>query len=371
MSPHEELRAQVRTLVDDWRAQADQGPRCDAWLSGYDPAFTRRLGEAGLLGMSWSSEYGGSDRTFRDRFVVTEELLRAGAPVSAHWIADRQIGPAIAELGSDTLRRELLPRIARGEACVCLGMSEPESGSDLASVRTRLEPAGDGFVLTGQKIWTSNAHVADHAYVLARSDTSGSRHEGLTECVVPMDQPGIEVRPITDLRGQHHFNEVFLDGARVPSDWIIGEVGQGWQQVTSQLAFERGGPERVLSTYPLLAAALAHTDPDEPEACGVLGALVARLAALRQMAWTVAGHMDDGRAPVAEAAALKLLGTRFEVEVIEAVRTIAGGVIAPESDLAPLWSDALLASPGFSIRGGTTEVLATILARRCAEEVTP
>jgi alkylation response protein AidB-like acyl-CoA dehydrogenase len=254
---------------------------------------------------------------------------------------------------------------------VCLGMSEPESGSDLASVRTRLEPDGDGYVVTGQKIWTSNAHVADYAYVLARSDASGGRHEGLTECVVPMDQPGIEVRPITDLRGQHHFNEVFFDRARVPAGWIIGEVGQGWAQVTSQLAFERGGPERVLSTYPLLAAALATTDPDDAHACTVLGGLVARLAALRQMAWQVAGHMDDGRAPVAEAAALKLLGTRFEVEVIEAVRTMAGGVIAPESPLAHLWSDALLASPGFSIRGGTTEVLATILARRCAEEVTP
>ena len=371
MSSLEALRSEVRALVDDWRAQTGDAPRCDAWLSGYDPAFSRRLGEAGLLGMSWSSEHGGSDRTFRDRFVVTEELLRAGAPVSAHWIADRQIGPAIAELGSDTLRRELLPRIARGEACVCLGMSELESGSDLASVRTRLEPDGDGFHLTGQKMWTSNAHVADYAYVLARSDASGSRHEGLTECVVPMDQPGIEVRPITDLRGQHHFNEVFLDGARVPADWIIGEVGQGWQQVTSQLAFERGGPERVLSTYPLLAAELAHTDPGDVHACTVLGALVARLAALRQMAWTVAGHMDDGRAPVAEAAALKLLGTRFEVEVIEAVRTMAGGVIAPEAAHAPLWSDALLASPGFSIRGGTNEVLATILARRCVEEITP
>jgi acyl-CoA dehydrogenase len=371
LSAHEALRDEVRALVADWRAQADDGPRCDAWLSGFDPAFSRRLGEAGLLGMSWSSEHGGSDRTFRDRFAVTEELLRAGAPVAAHWIADRQIGPAIAELGSDTLRRELLPPIARGEACVCLGMSEPESGSDLASVRTRLEPDGDGFVLTGQKIWTSNAHVADYAYVLARSDASGARHEGLTECVVPMDQPGIEVRAITDLRGQHHFNELFLDGARVPAGWIIGEAGQGWRQVTSQLAFERGGPERVLSTYPLLAAAVADTNPDDAHACTVLGALVARLAALRRMAWKVAGHMDEGRAPVAEAAALKLLGTRFEVEVIEAVRTMAGGVVGPETHHAALWSDALLASPGFSIRGGTTEVLATILARRCAEEVTP
>ena len=371
MSDHATLRAEVRALIDDWRRSAHDGPRCDAWLSGYDPDFSRRLGRAGFLGMSWSATYGGSDRTFRDRFVVTEELLRAGAPVSAHWIADRQIGPAIAELGSQTLRRELLPAIARGEACVCLGMSEPESGSDLASVRTRLEPDGDDYRLHGQKIWTSNAHVADHAYVLARTDASGSRHEGLTECIVAMDQPGIEVRPITDLRGQQHFNEVFFDGAHVPADRIIGEVGQGWRQVTSQLSFERGGPERVLSTYPLLAAALAALDPHDQHARVVLGPLVARLAALRSMAWTVAGHMDDGRAPVAEAAALKLLGTRFEVDVIEATRQLSGGVVAPEDPRAPLWRDALLASPGFTIRGGTTEVLATILARRCAEEVAP
>lgn len=369
MTAHATLRAEVRSLVERWRAHADEGPRCDAWLAGYDPAFSRELGRAGYLGMSWSPADGGGGRTYRERFVVTEELLRAGAPVAAHWIADRQIGPAIAELGSEALRRRLLPAIARGEACVCLGMSEPDSGSDLASVRTRLEPDGDGYALHGSKIWTSNAHVADHAYVLARTDASGSRHEGLTECIVAMDQPGIEVRPIRDLRGQHHFNEVFFDGAHVPADAILGEIGRGWEQVTAQLAFERGGPERILSTYPLLAAMVDRTDPGDHEAAALLGPLVARLAALRSLAWTVAGHMDEGTTPATEAATLKLLGTRFEVDVIEAFRELAGGVVPPEDPLAALWRDALLASPGFSIRGGTTEVLATILARRCVEEV--
>jgi alkylation response protein AidB-like acyl-CoA dehydrogenase len=367
-SGYARLREQVRTLAQAHRDATGRAPRCDAWLSGYDPEFSRGLGRAGLLGMSWAAEHGGGQRTFRERLVVTEELLRAGAPVAAHWIADRQIGPAIAELGSDTLRRELLPRIARGEACVCLGMSEPESGSDLASVRTRLERRGDGFTLHGQKIWTSNAHVADYAYVLARTDATGGRHEGLTECIVAMDQPGVEVRPIHDLRGEHHFNEVFFDGAHVPADWVIGEEGRGWEQVTAQLSFERGGPERVLSTYPVLATAV-HRAGDDDHARVVVGGLAARLTALRAMAWSVAGHMDAGLAPVAEAAGLKLLGTRFEVDVIEAVRELLGGVIDPGDAISALWSDALLASPGFSIRGGTSEVLATILARHCASEL--
>jgi acyl-CoA dehydrogenase len=339
------FRAEVRTQLDRWRAEGVFTPQCDSWLTGYDEDFSRRLGALGWIGLTWTG------RTFAERHVLTEELLRAGAPVAGHWIADRQIGPAIARLGSSALKAALLPGIEAGEVRFCLGMSEPDAGSDLAAVRTRARKVDRGWRLDGQKVWSSNAHRATHAYVLARTGDGHQKHEGLTEFVLDVGQPGVTIRRIPDLRGPGHFCEIFLDGAFVPDENVLGVVGDGWRQVTDQLAFERGGPERVLSTYPLLNALLDA----RPEA-GRAGELLARLAALRALGRQVAARMDEGVAPTAAAATLKLLGNRFEVDVIEAARATPG---VPRV----LLDEALLASPGFSLRGGTTEVLGVVIAR--------
>ena len=283
----DDLRRVVRDLVGAW----DFTPRCDAWMRGYDPAFSAELARRGLIGMTWPKEAGGSGRSNVARLVVTEELLRAGAPVAAHWIADRQIGPAILRNGSPALRAEILPGIAAGQLTFCLGMSEPDSGSDLASVRTRAvrDVDRDGWRLTGRKIWTTLAHRATHAYVLARtgSDTGEAgkadrgdktdKHDGLTEFVVDMSAPGVSVRPLEDLGGEHHFNEVTFDDVFVPAGRVIGAEGAGWKQVTEQLSFERGGMERVLSTYPLFAR-FAGRDLDAAgrAAAGMLLTIVSR-----------------------------------------------------------------------------------------------
>lgn len=360
------LRSQVRAQVQRWRAEGRFEPRCDAWLLGYEPAFSALIAEQGWIGMTWSPAYGGAGRSYRERFVVTEELLRAGVPAAAHWIGDRQIGPSIVTYGSERLKAELLPAIARAEARFCLGMSEPEAGSDLAAVRTRAERVPSGWRLHGQKVWSSNAHRSNFAYVLARTSGQPGQHAGLSEFLLDMDQSSVEVRPIFDLRGQEHFCEIFLDGAFVPDGRILGEVGSGWQQVVEQLSFERGGPERLLSTYPLLALLVGRVaDGRLRGRQAEIGRLVATLAPLRQMAWDLATQMDARRVNTAAAATLKYLGTQFEVDVVETARAAAGELLLGDRDapLRDMWRGALLASPGFSIRGGTSEVLAGLIAR--------
>jgi alkylation response protein AidB-like acyl-CoA dehydrogenase len=367
----DDLRRVVRDLVGAW----DFTPRCDAWMRGYDLAFSTELARRGLIGMTWPKGAGGGGRSNVARLVVTEELLRAGAPVAAHWIADRQIGPAILRNGSPALRAEILPGIAAGQVTFCLGMSEPDSGSDLASVRTRAVRDGDGWRLTGRKIWTTLAHRATHAYVLARTGSGtdkadetdkADKHEGLTEFVVDMSAPGVSVRPIEDLGGEHHFNEVTFDDVFVPAGRVIGAEGAGWKQVTEQLSFERGGMERVLSTYPLFAR-FAGRDLDAAGRAAA-GTLLARLMTLRELACQVAGAMDAGQAPSGAAAVLKYLGTTFEREVVDIART--NSEVTPVRDaggFAGLLAQAQLAAPGFSIRGGTDEMLLTIVSRQPPE----
>ncbi|OLF14082.1 hypothetical protein BLA60_02650 [Actinophytocola xinjiangensis] len=358
----DELRGTVRDLVDSW----GHVPTCDAWMRGLDREFTRELARRGLIGLTWPVPLGGG-RSNLARLVVTEELLRAGAPVGAHWIADRQIGPAIVRNGSPELRAAILPGIAAGELTFCLGMSETEAGSDLASVRTRAVRDGDGWRVTGSKIWTTGAHHATHAYVLARTGDTDDKHAGLTEFVLDMAAPGVTVRPIEDLGGEHHFNEVLFDQVFVPGDRVIGAEGDGWRQVTEQLSFERGGMERVLSTYPLLAGLLDRPldRPLDSTAAPALGALAARLLTLRELACRVAEAMDAGRAPAGEAAVLKYLGTTFERDVVDVARTVTEEVAALRGDgFAGLLAQAQLAAPGFTIRGGTDEMLLTVVSRQ-------
>lgn len=358
-----DLRLDVRRLVESWRQKTAYVPRSDSWVRSFDIDFSRELAANGFVGMTWPAVYGGGDATNVARLAVVEELLRAGAPVAAHWIADRQIGPSLLRHGSEQLKQEILPGITRGEYMFCLGMSEPEAGSDLAAVRTRARPVeGGGWRLNGRKIWTSGAHRATHAYVLARSVDAERKHEGLSEFIVDMDDDGVNVSPIVDMAGEHHFNEVVFTDVFIPEHRIIGVEGKGWKQVLEQLAFERGGAERVLSTYPLLASIVQHcSDAGNAADLSEIGTLYARLGALRRLCVDIAVQLDGGRAPVQEAATLKLLGNEFERDVVESARRILRGRDR-RSDSA--FGQALLASPGFSIRGGAADVLLSIIAKQ-------
>ena len=365
----EALRAEVREFLAAERAAGAWRPRADVWLSGWDERFTRELGRRGWLGMTIPVEYGGHGGSALDRYVVTEELLAAGAPVAAHWVADRQIGPSLMRFGTEEQRRRFLPRIAAGECYFGIGMSEPDAGSDLAAVRTRAERVDGGWRLTGTKVWTSGAHHAHAFFALARSAPRDerNRHAGLSQFVVELDSPGVQIRPIPLLTGAHHFNEVVFDGVFVPDAMVLGEIGAGWHQVTSELAFERSGPERFLSTFPLLTALVGELSTAGADACARrdVGALVTRLWTLRRMSLAVAGSLESGEAPEIAAAVVKDLGTRYESEIIDAARLLVAIPPDPgaEQGYARLLADAVLHAPGFTLRGGTNEVLRGIVAR--------
>lgn len=357
-----ELRDQVRRLCAEWRGAGRFVPRSDSWLRSPSREFSAELAAQGLIGMSWPAPYGRS-LTNVHRLAVTEELLRAGAPVALHWVAERQIGPALLRHGNPRLQAEILPGVASARHFFCLGFSEPEAGSDLASVRTRAVRDGDGYRITGRKVWTSGAHLATHAYVLARTTPrqEGARpHAGLSEFVVDMSAPGVSVSPIVDMSGEHHFNEVSFDDVHVPEHRLVGVPDEGWRQVTEQLAFERGGPERVLTTYPLLVEVLADADALASVPAAELGRLTARLGVLRRLCRVVAERQDAGLVPIQEAATCKLLGNAFERDVLESARRAAA---AGPPSLRCAVDAALLASPGFSLRGGASEVLLSMIAK--------
>lgn len=361
------LRREVRAFLAEEIATGRITPHCDNWLAGWDPAFSRRLGERGWIGMTFPPEYGGSAAGALARFVVTEELLAAGAPVAAHWIADRQSGPALLKFGTAEQKSTFLPAIARGECHFAIGMSEPDTGSDLASVRTRATRVDGGWVLNGSKIWTSGAHRAHAMIALVRTEPpEKDRHAGLSQFVVELPADGVHIRPIRLLNGEHHFNEVVFDNAFVPDSRLLGNPGAGWLQVTSELAMERSGPERILSTFPVLAAAVDFLAKAEGTDVARLGAIVARLWALRQLSLAVAGRLAAGAEPAVEAATVKDLGTRFESLLTDTVRLLTRVEPEPGSanHLARMLAECVLHSPGFTLRGGTNEILRGVVAKQ-------
>lgn len=363
----EALRAQVRAFIADELAAGRFTPACDNWLGGFDPDFSRRLAARGWLGMTLPREYGGHGRSALERYVVNEELLAVGAPVAAHWVGDRQTGPSLLRYGTEEQKRYFLPKLVAAEVFFAIGMSEPGSGSDLASVRTRGERVDGGWELTGTKLWTSNAHRADWFFVLCRTEPLGEdRHAGLSQFIVDLKSPGISIRPVPILTGAHHFNEVVMERVFVPDSRVLGQIGQGWQQVTSELAFERSGPERFMSTFPVLQEFLRviGTDPD-PHTAQAIGELAAELWSLRRMSLSVAAALERGEAPDVAAALVKDLGTRFESEVFERVRLLveAAPSLHARRRLDQLLAQAILHSPGFTLRGGTNEILRGVVAR--------
>ncbi len=345
----------------------------------FDAEFTRKVAARGWIGMTWPRRYGGQERSYLERFVVTEEMLAVAAPCAAHWFGDRQIGPSLLRYGTEEQKQRLLPAIARGEYAFALGMSEPNSGSDLASVKTRAERVANGWRVTGQKVWTSWAHKAHAFFVLCRTATdAGDRHAGLSQLIVELDAPGVTIRPIRFLDGRHTFNEVFLDNVFVPDAGVVGEIGQGWQQVTSELALERSGPERYMTTFPLFTELIRKlgATPDA-RALEMVGKLTARLWALRRMSLAIAMTLDPGPdseqgAPKAnvdlatEAALVKDMGTFYEREIIDAARLLFE--VEPTPDATDTFerylAETVVCAPVSTIRGGTTQVLRSLIARK-------
>lgn len=342
--------------------------RARSWL-GYDADFSRELGKNGWLGLTLPREYGGRGLSAYARFVVIEELLAAGAPVAAHWVGDRQSTLLILRFGTEEQKRQLIPRFCRGEIFFCAGLSEPNSGSDLASVRTRATRTEAGWRLSGSKIWTTYGHLADYMIALVR--TSGQpedRATGLSQVLIDMKLPGVSVRPIRDIAGDDHFSEVFFDDVELEPDALLGAEGAGWEQVTAELAFERSGPERIYSTMTLMNEWLAFVRskqrPTQADAL-LVGKLGGHLMTMRELSLAVTRELEQGGNPVLHASIVKDLGTLFEQET---VRFIADNLASEPGNVLPPQLIATLdfvaaMSPSFSIRGGTREIMRGVIAR--------
>jgi len=364
----EALRLPVREFLTRAMRDVPARIRAKSW-AGYDAQFSRELGRQGWLGITLPTEYGGGGRSPFARYVLVEEFLNFGAPVGSHWIADRQSGPLILKYGTEAQKKFYLPPICRGEAFFCIGMSEPNSGSDLASVKSRAVKSEHGWTLNGQKIWTTNAQACQFMIALVR--TSGDvadRQKGLSQLIVDLSLPGVTVRPITDMSGDSHFCEVFFDEVQLADDALIGEEGKGWEQVTAELAFERSGPERLYSSIVLFDQWLDFIRTESgrtPESLRLAGKIFAQLAPLRAMSIAVTEKLTRGESPVVEAALVKDLGTGVE-QMIPAA--IADDLFSRAVQNAPLELLQTLnfvtqVAPSYSLRGGTREILRGMIAR--------
>jgi alkylation response protein AidB-like acyl-CoA dehydrogenase len=364
----EELRRDVRAFIAEERDSGRLPPPRRIGL-GFDKEMTRRIAAKGWIGLTWPKQYGGQERSALERYVLNEELLAAAVPVGAHWVADRQSGPVLLKFGTEAQRQFYLPRIAAGELTFSIGMSEPESGSDLASLKTKAEKVDGGWKINGRKIWTTNAHHAQYIIALCRTSVvEGSRHDGLSQLIVPMDSPGVSISPIVSMALEHDFNEVLFEDVFVSDDALIGKEGNGWNQVSAELAYERSGPERWLSSFRLISELVDVLGPDaRPSTLEDLGRLIGQLLSLRQLSMSVASMLQQGKSPNMEASIVKDLGTKFEQEAVRVVRDIVNAEDLISNGraerLQALLIHAQQYAPGFTIRGGTNEILRGIIAR--------
>lgn len=361
----DDMRRRVRAFLTGEIEEGLFDPDTTTWAS-FDLGFARRFAAAGFLGVTWPQRYGGQELSFLERYVILEELLAHRAPVGAFWIGERQSGLQILRFAHESVKQDLLLRIVAGEISFGIGMSEPNTGSDLASVQSRAVKTEGGWLLNGTKVWTTNADKVDYLLVLARTGDAGeSRHEGLTQFIVDMRTAGISVSPIPDMSGDSEFCEVVFDNVAVGHEMVLGAPGDGWNIVTAELAFERSGPERFLSAYGLIQKYLNVVDamPSEKEVKN-LGNFVGDLMVLRQMSLGVAGMLEAGQNPNFQAALVKDLGNAFEQRIPEVARSGLNGYDdSPEMlEFHDSLTKAILSAPSWSIRGGTREITRGIIA---------
>jgi acyl-CoA dehydrogenase len=364
------LREEARAFLSEEIARGTFDPRMPHLGAEPDTrGFARRVAEKGWIGLTWPKKYGGQERSFLERYVLTEEFRVANAPVNHYFTADRQSGPTLIKYASDKIKESILPQIVRGEVQFCIGLSEPNSGSDLFAAATKATKVSGGWIVNGTKTWTTNAHTADYMIGMFRTSppTKENHRHGLTSFLVEMKSDGISCHRIEQMNGISDFNEVVFQDVFIADDNVIGEIDGAWKQATTELAYERSGPERFLETLYVLSQAIRVLGPHpSPRAAEDIGRLVAQLHTLRRMSISVAGMLEAGQEPIAEAAIVKDLGTLWEQELPSRVRSV--GAFADESGpdrelLDTMLSFATRTAPKFTIQGGTTEILRGIIAR--------
>ncbi len=373
-SDQEKLRVEVKEFLLKEAPPESLKSKDDVWTNpdAYNPEFSRKVGKRGWIGLTWPVEYGGG-LTYVDRLIVTEEMLSHGAPVVCHWAGDRQIGPAILAYGNEEQKKYFLPKIVAGEIMFCIGMSEPEAGSDVASLKTRAVYKGDHFLVNGQKLWTGGAQVADYCYLFVRTNADAPKHEGISQLLLDLKLPGITVKPLKDQLGESAFCEVFLDNVKVPQTALIGEINCGWQQLAAQLDYERSGLERCMSNRPLFLDFVEYARENGLFNNAVIRHKVAELEiefeVARLLCYWVASVLTQGRLPNYESTVAKVYGQEYMQRVATTITEILGlhGQLMPGTKWAPLAGRAArryLFSPGYSLMGGSSEIMRNIIAIR-------
>jgi alkylation response protein AidB-like acyl-CoA dehydrogenase len=373
------FREEVRTWLGE-NAPRQPRPHGGQAIRDYDLAWQRTQWDAGWAGISWPAEYGGRGGTLIEQLIWYEEYARAGLPsLDACFVGLNHAGPTLMVRASQEQKSFHLRRILSGEVIWCQGFSEPDAGSDLAALSTRAEIDGDELVVTGQKIWTSFAHLADWQELLVRTDRSGSKHDGITWVICDMKSPGIDIRPIEMMDGSAEFCEVFYDEVRVPISNVVGEVNQGWSVAMSTLSFERGtaftaGQVRLAGIVEdLIEAAKAHTGPDgrrpaidDDEIRRRLATARADVAALRAMTYVGISRAAHSGSPGPEGSIVKLYYAELQKEIGRLAMDIMGrrGLEFISRWVPGGWSGYFLFSFAQSIGGGTSEIQRNIIGDR-------
>jgi alkylation response protein AidB-like acyl-CoA dehydrogenase len=365
----QELRAWLSANLTDEIKTADRhrgrDPQAFETLRGWDAA----VADAGWGAVSWPTEYSGRGATVLEQLVYAEETTRARAPMPLNVIGINNIAPAIMQYGTDAQKRRLLPRMARADDIWCQGMSEPEAGSDLASLRTRATRDGEDFVVNGQKIWTSLGHRADWCQLYVRTDADVSKHKGISCLIVDMKSPGIEVRPLVTINGAADFAEVFFTDVRVPGDALLGPLNSGWLVATTTLSHERAGAARLyaqmeLQLADLVADLAAHVVDGKPALensatlCR-LGEVAVRIKYLELLCKRSISAMLNGGDALGSASLAKSVWAELGQDLAE----LAFDVFGPLGNGAR-WMDRRLSSRSLTIAGGTTQINKGITATR-------
>ncbi|HVV30323.1 MAG TPA: acyl-CoA dehydrogenase family protein [Mycobacteriales bacterium] len=367
----QEFRTEVRRwladhLTDEIRDLGEDWDKTELRL-----AWEKELGQAGWIGLSWPAQYGGRGATIIEQLIFAEEYARAGAPPRAPF-GEGLLGPTLIALGTEAQRQRFLPAILRGEQQWCQGFSEPEAGSDLAGVRTKARLEGDEWIIDGQKIWTSQAMEADWIFVLARTNPDVPKHKGLSFILVPMDQPGVEVRPIRNLTGSSEFNEVYFDGARTGSDLVVNGVDGGWAVAMATLGFERGtaflGQQvRFAEELDRLVGLVQEQGrAGEPRLRQQLAALYAELQIMKYSGFRTLTQVLRTGTPGPESSVGKLFWSQWAQRLGELELDVlgpAGQVVGADYELSGMQNFALFAR-AHTIYAGSSEVQRNIVSER-------
>jgi alkylation response protein AidB-like acyl-CoA dehydrogenase len=378
----EQFRKELREWLAGALAELPPRPAHHDWPARreFDTRWQRQLHEAGYAGINWPEEYGGRGATLTEQLIYLEETTLARAPyVGVNFVGLMHAGPTLIAEASDDQKREHLPRILRGDEVWCQGFSEPGAGSDLASLQCRALRDGDEYVITGQKIWTSFAQVADHCELLVRTDPDAPKHKGITWLIFPMDTPGIEIRPLRTIVGSTEFSEVFFDGARVPVSQRVGEENEGWRIAMVTFSFERGTgfisdlveTNRAIGELVRLAKKVTRNSAtawDDVELRREVGHIQAEMDALWAMTKRNLAQAERDGVPGPAGSVVKIYYSELLQRITEVAMRVLGRAGLSRDDVAGLetghFVEERLRSTSFTIAAGTSQIQRNIIAER-------